>query len=155
MRQFFALGFSCTIHHGEINRVLLNVFNSFIITFLIIVHSCSISMVYSSNNTIFTSSNITMFTSSNNTMFTSSNNTMFTSSHIYPNSWLELPSLNSSLLNSIGWMELPSMDSSLLRHTHYTSSVQDLHLSPRLLLQRQSYMHTVKVNILMLSINCE
>ena len=38
------------------------------------------------------------------------------------------------------WLNGASLqDNSLLRHTPYTSSVQDLHLPPRLLLQRQSH----------------
>ena len=41
---------------------------------------------------------------------------------------------------SHNWLNGASLqDNSLLRHTLYTSSVQDLHLPPRLLLQRQSH----------------
>ena len=41
MRWFFVLGF-CAINHDEINRVLLVVFSSFIITDLIIVQSYTV-----------------------------------------------------------------------------------------------------------------
>ena len=44
-------------NHDEINRVLLVVLNSFIILFLIIAQSSTISIVHSSVNIKFTSSN--------------------------------------------------------------------------------------------------
>ena len=51
----------------------------------------------------------------------------------------QVPILHSSQVHSISWMELPSWASSLLRCTLHTSSVQDLHILPGLLLLRQSY----------------
>ena len=110
------------INHGEINKVLLVVFSSHIMTCLNIVQSCTVSILHSSNNTQFTSSNNTQFTSSNNTQFTSSNNTQFTSS------------VHTTDLHGASFL-----DNSLPRCTLHTSSVQDLHPPPRFLFQRQSY----------------
>ena len=45
--------------------------------------------------------------------------------------------ITQSSLNQINGASL--QDNSLLRYTLYTSSVQDLYLPPRFLLQRQSY----------------
>ena len=123
------LGDLHAINHDEINRVLWFVFNEFIIICFIISQSCIMYQSCTINQcctifqsctvfqscTIVQSSNIIVFTSSNNIQFIS-----FTKLHIQ---------LNGASLQ----------DNSLLRYTLYTSSVQDLHLPPRFLLQRQSY----------------
>ena len=65
----------CTINHGEINKVLLVVFSSFIMTCLNMVQSNTVSIVHSSNNT------------------------QFTSSQVHPISWMELPSWTAPYLD--------------------------------------------------------
>ena len=101
-------------NHDEMNRVLLVVFNIFIIIcFIICSELHSISELY----------NKSVLYNSSEFQYHKVYNTQFISSQV--------------LLNYLNGASL--QDSSLLRYTLYTSSVQDLHLPPRLLLQRQCH----------------
>ena len=119
-----------TINHDEMNRVLLVVFNSFIITCFIIVLSC----------TVFQSCTIiqcyTTAQSSNIIKFTSSNNIQFMSSQVHTNSWMEPPSRTAPYLDTLF---TPPVYKTCIFHQDFSS--------------RDSLMLTVKVNTLKLSLN--
>ena len=128
----------CAINHDEMNRVLLVVFNSFIITCFIIVQSCTVfqSCTIIQCYTTAQSSNIIKFTSSNNIQFISSNNIQFISSQVHTKNSMDPPSRTAPYLDTLF---TPPVYKTCIFHQDFFS--------------RDSLMLTVKVNTLKLSAN--
>ena len=89
------------INHDEINRVLLIVFNSFIITCLIIVQSCTIFQSCTINQYCTIVQCYTIVQSSNIIKFTNSNNIQFISSQFHLATWMEHPSRTAPHLDTL------------------------------------------------------
>ena len=111
------------INHDEINRVLLVVFNSFIIICFNIVQSCTI---FQSCTLVQCCTIVQCYTM---LMFHKSNNIQFTNSQVQPISWMEPPCRTAPYLDTLF---TPPVHKTCICHQDFSS--------------RDSLMHTIKVN---------
>ena len=126
----------CAINHDEINRVLLVVFSSFIITDLIIVQSCTVYQNLYSTSVLYNSSMLYNSSKFQYHKVTSSNNIHFISSQVHLTIKMEPPSRTAPYLDTLF---TPPVYKTCIFHQDFSS--------------RDSLMLTIKVNTLKLSVN--
>ena len=124
------------INHDEMNRVLLIVFNSFIITCFIIVQSCTVFQSCTINQCCTIVQCHTIVHRSNIIKFISSNNIQVINSQVHLTTWMEPPSRTAPYLDTLF---TPPVYKTCIFHQDFSS--------------RDRLMLPIKVNTFMLSVN--